>query len=217
MELNEYQAQAMTTCMASSDNFSYMFLNLVGEVGEFASKVAKAVRKDNAVIGLEHNQLAIKLDCEKELRHELMLEAGDILWQLSGLCHTMNWDLEYVARKNLEKLATRKANGTIDGIGDGVTKEERGVKEVKTAPSKPRKVSVRKGYQRTDGIQILTSKPDKRLYKDRQALTRDGVDINMVYQGERDLKIKGYKYGHKVFYAYGDYIKLKNRLTGRLF
>ena len=118
MELNEYQAQAMTTCMASSDNFSYMFLNLVGEVGEFASKVAKAVRKDNAVIGLEHNQLAIKLDCEKELRHELMLEAGDILWQLSGLCTVMGWELEEVAQMNLDKLASRKQRGKIDGDGD---------------------------------------------------------------------------------------------------
>ena len=34
MELNEYQEQAMTTCTESSQNFSYMMLNLVGEVGE---------------------------------------------------------------------------------------------------------------------------------------------------------------------------------------
>lgn len=45
MELNEYQEQAMTTCTESSQNFSYMMLNLVGEVGELASKVAKAIRK----------------------------------------------------------------------------------------------------------------------------------------------------------------------------
>ena len=32
--LKEYQRKAMTTCMPSSENFSYMFLNLVGEVGE---------------------------------------------------------------------------------------------------------------------------------------------------------------------------------------
>ena len=38
MELKEYQERAMTTCMPSSENFSYMFLNLVGEVGEFASR-----------------------------------------------------------------------------------------------------------------------------------------------------------------------------------
>ena len=30
MELNEYQEQAMTTCTESSQNFSYMMLNLVG-------------------------------------------------------------------------------------------------------------------------------------------------------------------------------------------
>ena len=205
MTLKEYQERAMTTCMASCDNFSYMFLNLVGEVGEFASKVAKDIRK-----GSEEY-------IETESREALKYEAGDILWQLSGLCHVMGWDLEDVANKNLEKLAIRKKNGTIDGSGDGVTREERGVKAVKAAPAKPRKVSVRKGYKRAHGIETLPSKPDKRLYKDRQALTKDGVDINMVYQGEKDLKIRGYRYGHKVFYAYGDYLKLRNRLTGRLF
>ena len=45
MTLNEYQQQAMTTCLPEAENFSYMMLNLVGEVGEFAGKVAKAIRK----------------------------------------------------------------------------------------------------------------------------------------------------------------------------
>ena len=45
LTLNEYQEKAMTTCLPTSKNFSYMFLNLVGEVGEFASKVAKHIRK----------------------------------------------------------------------------------------------------------------------------------------------------------------------------
>lgn len=60
MTLNEYQQQAMTTCMASSENFSYMFLNLVGEVGEFASKVAKAIRKQKAII--DFNNLITERD-----------------------------------------------------------------------------------------------------------------------------------------------------------
>ncbi len=51
MELNEYQEKAMATCMPSCNNFSYMMLNLIGEVGELASKVAKDIRKVNAVIG----------------------------------------------------------------------------------------------------------------------------------------------------------------------
>ena len=101
MELNEYQKQAMTTRMRSCDNFSYMMLNLVGEVGEFASKAAKAIRKDDAVInGNEY--------WTTEVLEPLMLEAGDILWQLAGLC----------AEANLAKLASRKERGVIDGSGD---------------------------------------------------------------------------------------------------
>lgn len=40
----------MSTCMPSCDNISYMLLNLVGEVGEFASKLAKDIRKGNVKI-----------------------------------------------------------------------------------------------------------------------------------------------------------------------
>ena len=121
MELNEYQKQAMTTCMPSSENFSYMFLNLVGEVGEFASKVAKAIRKDEMLIGgLDHNDLFYKVPEERyeDVDNELKKEAGDILWQLSGLCDVMGWSLEEVAQMNLEKLASRKQRGVIDGSGD---------------------------------------------------------------------------------------------------
>jgi hypothetical protein len=65
----------------------------------------------------------LKLD---EADAALEKEAGDILWQLSGLCTVMGWSLEGVAEHNLAKLAARKQNGTIAGSGDGVTKEERG-------------------------------------------------------------------------------------------
>lgn len=130
--------RAMSTCMETSDNFSYMFLNLVGEVGEFSSKVAKAIRKSKVYIGRKTDNIDYPNDNDlhygKELlqannallfEEELMKEAGDILWQLSGLCSVFGWTLEDVARMNLKKLATRKVNGTIDGSGDGVTKEER--------------------------------------------------------------------------------------------
>lgn len=111
MELNEYQKQAMTTRMRSCDNFSYMFLNLVGEVGELASKVAKQIRKEEATIN--GNELWTTMENEP-----LMLEAGDILWQLAGLCDTFGWTLEQVAEANLAKLASRKERGVIDGNGD---------------------------------------------------------------------------------------------------
>lgn len=120
MELNQYHEKAMTTCMPSSENFSYMFLNLVGEVGEFASKVAKAIRKGNAEIS--HSKLSRIGDTDMLATQdeELKKEAGDILWQLSGVCSVMGWSLNEVAQMNLDKLAARKAVGTIDGNGDGI-------------------------------------------------------------------------------------------------
>ena len=54
----------------------------------------------------------------EELNAEPKKEAGDILWQLSGLCHVMGWELEDVAQGNLDKLASRQERGVIDGNGD---------------------------------------------------------------------------------------------------
>lgn len=125
MTLKEYQEKAMTTCMPSSNNFSYMFLNLVGEVGEFASKVAKHIRKEN--LALDNNNLQGKWNLDDDTNaeiNELKKEAGDILWQLSGLCTVMDWSLEDVAQMNLDKLAARKAVGTIDGNGDGIIRDK---------------------------------------------------------------------------------------------
>lgn len=122
MTLNEYQEKAMTTCTPSSNNFSYMMLNLMGEVGEFASKVAKALRKETGIMdeGNFYYYLNQDADCptSKELYDELKAEAGDILWQLSGLCKVMGWNLEEVAQMNLDKLQSRQQRGVIVGEGD---------------------------------------------------------------------------------------------------
>lgn len=110
MELNEYQRLAMTMCMESCENESYMMLNLVGEVGELASKMAKAIRKGKALI--DHNHFITERGGNamtgQEL-HDLKAEAGDVAWQLAGLCHVMGWSLEDVCRQNLDKLADRAA------------------------------------------------------------------------------------------------------------
>ena len=128
MELNDYQERAMVTCMPTCNNASYMLLNMVGEVGEFSSKIAKGIRKGEMMIKDNHLCLDAKQFTKESLERldeSLMAEAGDILWQLSGLCTIMGWDLEEVAEYNLKKLAERKKNGTIAGNGDGITKEER--------------------------------------------------------------------------------------------
>ena len=66
--------------------------------------------------------LSIPLYIETNI--ELQKEAGDILWQLSGLCSVMGWPLEDIAKMNLHKLAMRKAAGTIDGSGDGIKRDK---------------------------------------------------------------------------------------------
>ncbi len=129
-------------------------LNLVGEVGEFASKVAKAVRLEHAstikdklfirpTLNNEHPLVKEFLDAantygdeslladiayhhviaeedriKEELLQHLKLEAGDILWQLSGLCSTFGWSLQDIAQMNLDKLASRQQRGKIIGDGD---------------------------------------------------------------------------------------------------
>lgn len=129
MELNDYQNKAMATCLPTSKNFSYMMLNLVGEVGEFASKVAKGIRQGVAEIQ-ENNDFAWIGDVssksawdksveDNELRDkELMKEAGDILWQLSGLCYIMDWKLQDIADIYLEKLASRRKKNVINDNED---------------------------------------------------------------------------------------------------
>lgn len=119
MTLNEYQRRAMTTCMDSCDNFAYMFLNLVGEIGEFASKVAKHIRKEKAMV--DYNSLITECGDNAMTYQDiadLRKEAGDCLWQLAGLRNVMGWTLEEVGRENLAKLADRKARSVIDSNGD---------------------------------------------------------------------------------------------------
>lgn len=129
MELSKYQEQAMTTCMPSCRNISYMLLNLVGEVGELTSKIAKNIRKENVYIGGQKELKGLSRLCFyphffdeiEEWDEELKKEAGDILWQLAGVCTVMGWSLEDVAQTNLDKLSARQKAGTIDGDGDGIS------------------------------------------------------------------------------------------------
>ena len=121
MTLNEYQQKAMATCLPEANNFTYMMLNLTAEVGEFAGKVAKAIRKGQMKMKTNANfYYGMQMPYEDAKKHmdELAKEAGDILWQLSGLCTVMGWQLEDIAQQNLDKLADRKSRQVIDGSGD---------------------------------------------------------------------------------------------------
>lgn len=127
MELNQYQEKAMSTCMPSCENISYMLLNLVGEVGEFASKVAKHIRKGHYSImdsNIANGSNIDDLENPEKALDELKKELGDILWQTAGVAYVMGWTLEDVGLGNLDKLAKRKEAGTIVGNGDGIIREK---------------------------------------------------------------------------------------------
>lgn len=80
----------------------YPFIKLAGECGEVMEKIGKALRDNNGEIA----------------RDALILELGDILWYLTACAYELDTSLEEVALRNLEKLANRKKNGTIQGSGD---------------------------------------------------------------------------------------------------
>jgi NTP pyrophosphatase (non-canonical NTP hydrolase) len=114
MDLNTYQERAMTTCMESSNNFMYMLSGLTAEVGEINDKVAKGIRK--GYIKINYN--GFEVDSPDDFIGEVAKEISDVMWFVAGLSKVMGYDLEEIGRINLEKLASRKERGVIDGNGD---------------------------------------------------------------------------------------------------
>lgn len=127
MELKDYQEKAMSTCMETSANPLYMLFMLGEEVGELQGKFSKAIRK--GWISFYENQMRINvLSASREEINEwidlVKKELGDCLWGIAGIAHVMGWSLDAVGKGNLDKLAARKAAGTIDGNGDGIIREK---------------------------------------------------------------------------------------------
>ena len=83
----------------------YPALGLAGEVGEFCNKLKKVMRDKGGYVDFD-----FRADAEKEL--------GDILWYLAECASVLGLDLVQIAKKNLDKLASRKERGVITGSGD---------------------------------------------------------------------------------------------------
>jgi NTP pyrophosphatase (non-canonical NTP hydrolase) len=101
MLMTEYETRAMSFRKPSA-NGMYALLNLSGEVGELHSLLAKALRDGP----------------KEDMEEQLLKECGDILWCLVAVLQDNGFTLEDAARKNIEKLSSRKARGTLDGSGD---------------------------------------------------------------------------------------------------
>jgi len=83
----------------------YPTLGLCGEAGEVAEKIKK-IHRDKHGTPDQSDVDAV----EKEL--------GDALWYLANIASDMQLSLSRVAERNLQKLADRKARGTLQGSGD---------------------------------------------------------------------------------------------------
>lgn len=108
MHLNEYQKKALDTWNLPEQpkvlDLAYLALGL-GEVGEVQGKIKKIIRDDGAVI-------------TDDKRQAITAELGDVLWYISVLAYELNVSLESIAVINLDKLASRKERGVIQGSGD---------------------------------------------------------------------------------------------------
>ncbi|MEJ2292693.1 MAG: nucleoside triphosphate pyrophosphohydrolase family protein [Deinococcales bacterium] len=110
MTLDEYQARARTTAIyPEAARVLYPTLKLAGEAGEVAEKLGKLMRDE----GLEPGAPLAEAQ-----REALAKEIGDVLWYVANLASDLGLSLESVGRNNLEKLASRRDRGVLQGSGD---------------------------------------------------------------------------------------------------
>ena len=109
MTFNEYQEASRKTAIYPSKNdirgLLYVALGLGGEAGEVCNKVKKILRDDLGVVA--HLR-----------RLEIMDELGDVLWYAAAVASELNVTLEFIAEKNLTKLAKRATEKKLHGSGD---------------------------------------------------------------------------------------------------
>lgn len=111
MKIDEYTKIALST-LGDGQGFGDLspklidqILGLVGESGEIAEKFKKIIRDKNG-------------ELTEEAKTEIIKELGDVLWYITTIAHLLGSDLETVAKRNNEKLLSRKARGKISGSGD---------------------------------------------------------------------------------------------------
>ncbi len=107
VDFSDYQAQAHTTAVyPAEDAVTYTTLGLVGEAGEIANKVKKAIRDDGGAMS-------------DERRAAILDELGDVLWYAAELCTALGAELGEVAAANVAKLRSRQARARFTATGIG--------------------------------------------------------------------------------------------------
>lgn len=109
--LDAYQHEAQKTAIypgvgtGSPDAIAYTVLGLTGEAGELANKYKKVIRDNGGRLSAA-------------VSDAMAAELGDVLWYVAMLARELNASLSAVAAANVNKLAARKANNTLQGSGD---------------------------------------------------------------------------------------------------
>ncbi len=108
MDFKEYQKRALETALFPKKyKIIYSAIGLGNEAGEVLGKIKKWLRGDDG-----------EGEISEERRLALRDELGDVLWYLSVLASDLGWDLEEIAKLNIEKLKSRKERGSLHGDGD---------------------------------------------------------------------------------------------------
>lgn len=111
MKIDDYTQTALQTL---SSDYAYgditpqlmgMILGLSDESGEVLGKFKKLLRDKQGVL-------------TDEDKAEIIKELGDVLWYITTVSHLLGYSLEDVARKNNEKLLSRKQRDVLGGSGD---------------------------------------------------------------------------------------------------
>lgn len=109
-DLDDYQDRAGETALWRERDIGipplvYCALKLSGEAGEFSEKVGKLYR--------DHGGMP-----DSARARAMANELADTLWYLAAAADLLGYSLSRIANMNLEKLADRKARGTLRGEGD---------------------------------------------------------------------------------------------------
>jgi NTP pyrophosphatase (non-canonical NTP hydrolase) len=104
LPMNTYQDLAKQTAVYPDigRNLIYTILGLVGESGELAEKMKKAIRDNGGNVDTE----------------TMVKELGDVLWYVAMIASELGLTLQEVAQKNVDKLRDRRKRNVLHGSGD---------------------------------------------------------------------------------------------------
>lgn len=106
MNIKEYSDKAIATAIyGEGASIIYPTLGLNGEAGEVAEKIKKTLRDKNGVF-------------DDEIRYDIALEIGDVLWYCNALARDIGYSLEEIMSMNIIKLKSRQERDKIHGDGD---------------------------------------------------------------------------------------------------